>query len=156
VQNRLERHGELVEDGEGLVKSLGVVVAQLEKELCMSISDGSCRAAVLSKWLDSLLEFVKLLSEVQSADQNFVPATALVRESGQAFRSDPFQEGNVRDVADALEHTSAQLGHALLPERGCRVLDHGCLVLVAVSSLQVVERRLHHAEVSAGCARRGE
>jgi len=42
-----------------------------------------------------LFELVELLSEIKGANKNLVPATALMRECGETFRSDPFEELDV-------------------------------------------------------------
>lgn len=66
-----------------------------------------------------MLKFVKLLSEVQCANQNFVPASTLVRKRGQTLGSDPFKERDIGDIANALVNACAQLGRTSLPESGC-------------------------------------
>jgi|TARA_R110002003_G_scaffold70_31_gene6603 hypothetical protein len=82
----------------------------------MAIPNGSGSTAAESKALDGFLEVMKLFCEVQSTNQNFIPATTLVWERGETLRPDPLQEMNIRDIPNGLVDASAEFSHAPLSE----------------------------------------
>lgn len=95
---------------------------------------------------------MELFCKVQSASQRFIPATTLVWKGSESLRSDPFQEVDVGDVANALMNTSTQFCHASLSQGERVLLNEANLVATAVAgSLAHL-----HAEAVAGCARGGE
>jgi hypothetical protein len=61
----------------------------------MGIPNRCSRATIESKALNRLLKVVELLRKVESANQDFVPSAAFVRECSQTLRSDPLEEIDV-------------------------------------------------------------
>lgn len=119
----------------------------------MSVSNSGRGIAINSKSLDHLVERVELLSKVERSDEYLVPTTALVWESGEALRSDPLKEVDVRDINDTLRDASTEIVHALLSKEASRLLNKADLVAATTTACASSSGR-PHSDGSAGATRR--